>query len=253
MISELQKCPASLRSAIRELHNSSDRESRQQFLAEGPRVCLDMMRSGIVCLDLVIRDDADTVSIEAATMAISLGARVYRCGERDMQSMSTTPSPQSILMIAEFLPVAPLGPRVLVLDGVSDPGNVGTIIRSAVWFGLTDVLLTNTCADVYNSKVVRSTAGSLARVNIVRKQTVEQLMQNISNRHLIVSTARGGENPSVLHGQTEYCIVIGSEAHGVSEEIERVASQKITIPGAERTESLNAAVAAGVLMYETRL
>lgn len=166
--------------------------------------------------------------------------------------MADAAAPQDILLVAPFFDEVPLGPRVVILDAVSDPGNVGTIIRSAVWFGCTDVVLGEGCADLYNPKVVRSTAGALARINVLRKRSIVDVVPELGQRPIIAATARGGAEPTALHDMSTWAMLIGSEAHGLHEDISALATMTITVPGGHGAESLNAAVAASILLYEAR-
>ncbi|MBK6761196.1 MAG: RNA methyltransferase [Ignavibacteria bacterium] len=246
------RCPHNLRNAIRELQRSSEREKTQQFLAEGPHACGDLLSAGIDPKTVVLRDDASEECRAIAEAFERRGANVYGSGSKDMGLMADAAAPQDILLVAPFFTEAPLGERVVILDAVSDPGNVGTIIRSAVWFGCTDTILGEGCADLYNPKVVRSTAGALARINVLRKRTIVDMIPELGQRPIIAASARGGAEPAVLRDMSTWALLIGSEAHGLHDDINALATMSITIPGGHGTESLNAAVAASILLYEAR-
>lgn len=253
MMNEIRpRCPHNLRNAIRELQRSSEREKTQQFLAEGPHACADLLSAGIDPIAVVLRDGASDECSAIAEAFERRGTKVYGSGSKDMGLMADAAAPQDILLVAPFFTERPLGERVVILDAVSDPGNVGTIIRSATWFGCTDVVLGEGCADLYNPKVVRSTAGALARINVLRKRTISDLLSELGQRPIIAATARGGAEPDVLREMSTWAMLIGSEAHGLHEDISSRATLSITIPGGHGTESLNAAVAASILLYEAR-
>ncbi|HCN05374.1 MAG TPA: RNA methyltransferase [Bacteroidetes bacterium] len=159
--------------------------------------------------------------------------------------MTDTATPQDIVALARIPERRQPGARLLVLDGLSDPGNVGTIIRTAAWFGVSDIVLHGHGVDPYAPKVVRSAAGALFRSNII-----EELDVMFDGRPILVSEPFGGAPPSQIADLPSWALVIGSEAHGVSDILRKRATQSVTIPGGHGTESLNAAIAASILLYE---
>ena len=141
---------------------------------------------------------------------------------------------------------SPLAKISLALDQVQDPGNLGTIIRIADWFGVEGIICSPHCADMYNSKVVQATMGSLGRVTILYSNLAEWLQQykNIP----VYATALNGKNVQTIKGTKEAILVMGNESKGISEEVMQLATQKITIPKIGAAESLNAAVATGIIL-----
>ncbi len=134
----------------------------------------------------------------------------------------------------------------LVLDGIRDPGNLGTIIRIADWFAIENILCTPDCAELYNPKVVQSTAGSMLRVNVIYDEP-----SNIIHRHQhipVIAATLGGTDLYKSNPVTEGFLVIGNESAGIRTELLDLSKQKITIPRKGGAESLNAAVAAGIIL-----
>lgn len=252
MIDTLERCSHNLRNDVRALHTSREREDRRQFLAEGPHAVSELMRGGIDPVLLVVADDADEHSRNVLADALERDILAVACGRKDLGLMSTTQAPQAILAVFDFLEESPsLGRRIVALDGVADPGNVGTIIRSAAWFGCTDVLLGSGCADVYNPKVVRSTAGSIAHVNVRRHCDLSAELRRIKDRPIMAAVVDGGEPSYSVGGCRDFALVVGSEAHGVSSSVLETVTQRISIPSAHGGgESLNASVATAILLYE---
>lgn len=252
MINTLERCSHNLRNDVRALHTAKEREDRRQFLAEGPHAVSELMHAGIDPVLLVITDDADAHSVQVLSDARERGLHAVACGNKDMGLMCTTQAPQGLLAVFDMLEESPtLGRRILALDGVSDPGNVGTIIRSAAWFGCTDVLLGSGCADVYNPKVVRSTAGSIAHVHIRRHCELVSELKRIKDRPIIAAVVDGGEPSYTVGGLDDFVVVVGSEAHGVSSAVLATVTKRLTIPTAHGGgESLNASVATAILLYE---
>lgn len=144
------------------------------------------------------------------------------------------------------------GALLLLLEDIRDPGNMGTIIRTAEGAGVTGILLSPSCVDIYNPKVVRSTMGSIFRVPICISGDFYSDLTNISNMGIRVYAAHlSGKPYDTDGGFTERCaILIGNEANGLTDRAISLADALITIPMAGRVESLNAAVAAAILMYE---
>ncbi len=142
------------------------------------------------------------------------------------------------------------GKILLVLDGISDPGNLGTIIRTADWFGIVNVLCSTDCVELYNPKVVQATMGSLFRVNVFYDDLLEVIL-DFGKNIPVIGTMLDGENIYNLSLPDNAMIVIGSEAHGIRPEIQQMLTQQITIPSKNTgTESLNAAVATGIVCSE---
>ena len=133
----------------------------------------------------------------------------------------------------------------LVLDGIRDPGNLGTIIRIADWFGIHQIIASEDTADIYNTKVVQSSMGSLFRVNFWYKP-LETFLSEVSTN--ILGAVMNGNNIHAQQKVTEGLIVIGNEANGIRENILPHLTHNITIPKKGHAESLNAAVAAGIIL-----
>ena len=140
---------------------------------------------------------------------------------------------------------------IVVLDGIQDPGNLGTILRTVDSVGLLQIILSEKTADPYNPKVVRSTMGAIYRVNIVRSNNVIETLKNMKKHKYEITATSLNTNKSIYDiDYSKKVIVIGNEANGVSNEVMNLADIKVKIPMLGKTESLNAAVATGVILYE---
>ncbi|HBC84616.1 MAG TPA: hypothetical protein DCZ30_04150, partial [Clostridiales bacterium] len=140
---------------------------------------------------------------------------------------------------------------IVVLDGLQDPGNLGTILRTIDSANLKQVIVSKDTADAYNPKVVRSTMGAIFRVNIIEsKNLVESLQDLKENGYETVVTSLDTKNSVYDIEYTKKVIVIGNEANGVSKEVQELADYKVKIPMLGKTESLNASVATGIMIYE---
>lgn len=171
-----------------------------------------------------------------------------------MKAMSDTVNPQGILCVMRRFNYSPDDiinkKKLLLLSDLQDPGNAGTIIRSAEGAGMDAVIFSNGSVDVYNPKTIRSTMGSIYRVPFIYLD-LEFVIAELKKRKLPVYTT---DMTGVSYREAEYndgfAIIIGNEANGVSKNISELADEKITIPMSGRVESLNASIAASLLMYE---
>jgi TrmH family RNA methyltransferase len=134
----------------------------------------------------------------------------------------------------------------LMLDSIQDPGNLGTIIRIADWFGIGSIICSNHCADIYNPKVVQSTMGSLGRVGIVYTDLLDWIHHHPEVK--LFATSLGGKNLYSFNKISSGVIVIGNESKGVQDEILGLAYEQVTIPKYGQAESLNVAVATGIVL-----
>ena len=140
---------------------------------------------------------------------------------------------------------------IVVLDGIQDPGNLGTILRTVDSVGLSQIVLSKTSVDAYNPKVVRSTMGAIFRVKIIESENLVETLKNMKkHKFKIVATSLGGDENIYQMDYNKKVIVIGNESKGVSKAILDVSDAKTKIPMLGKTESLNASIATGVILYE---
>ena len=243
-----------LRTTVRDLQRAANRDEARQFIVEGVRACEALSATTLLPDLIVVRHDADIrASRVAASMALQ-GVEVVTASTRDMELMCDAVTPQDLLAVVPFPAERPLGDRVVMLDGVRDPGNAGTIVRTAAWFGFSDVVFLDGCVDPFHTKVIRSTVGSLAHVNIIRDATVEAIRTAWNDRGAVIaSVVSGGASPDAVHTSgSAVMVLVGGEADGLSDQAMAMATQRVTIPGNSDVESLNAAIAAAILCYAFR-
>ena len=176
------------------------------------------------------------------------GYKVEVVSEEVFDSISEEKTPQGVLAVVykgENKLVSPKG-SCLLLDGVSDPNNVGAIIRTAVASGYSDIYLTNACADAYSQKSVRCSMSGVFRANIMRAE-IEQIL-SVINLPIVVADM-DGQNVFDLSLDKPCCLVIGNEGNGVSDFVKNKADLTVKIPMENGMESLNASVSAGILMF----
>ncbi len=176
--------------------------------------------------------------------------------------ISDTVSPQGILCVIEqkkydlkdFVSSKDKKQRFVVLDRLQDPGNLGTIIRTAEAAGITAVIAGNDTADIYNPKVIRSTMGSVYRVPVIIADNLEEQINILKHNGIRTYAAHlhGKKNYDEIHYGDKTAVFIGNESKGISDEISAMADELVKIPMSGQAESLNAAIAAAVLMYAMR-
>jgi RNA methyltransferase, TrmH family len=239
------------------LYKKSDRHAAGLFLAEGPAVVhMALENSQQQVQEIFAREDL-------ISQFEDLDVPVTLCTEEAMQALSSTASPQGVIALCGMATIDAQSilaqPRpVIIVDSISDPGNMGTIIRTADAAGAAGVLLFGNCVDVYNEKVVRSSAGSIFRVPIAGIGSIEEIPETRS----ILALAGDAdmnilEAVEVLGGESALTWVVGSEAHGVGplwgSALSPISGERrvthVSIPMSEGVESLNAAVAASICLY----
>ncbi len=239
----------SLCTHLRKLGTSASyRRQNGEFLCDSPKLLEEALLHG---------GDLHTVVFTegVALPVIHAGVRLVQVPADLMKSVSPSQTPQGVLSVCgmpqQTLPDKLNGKRYMVLDGVQDPGNVGTILRTADAFGADGLLLVNACADLYNPKTVRATMGAVFRCP-VWTCTVEQLRALLDTSGLPMYGAALRKDTVDARGvdYTRCAIAVGSEGKGLSAEMLDACDQTILIPMREHCESLNAAIAASVLLWE---
>ena len=243
---------------LRSLRTRKGREETGLFLVEGVRLCSELIPAKArVEIVLVAEGQTSGALGEQAAQLASAGAEIIQAPLRDFERVSDTVNSQGILAAARWDDLSPealrfpdAGAVVLALDGVSDPGNAGTVIRTAAWFGVSAVLLGQGCADLLNPKAVRATMGGIFQLPICRDVKLAEELSRLkrSGFHVTAATMDGSPDWSGWAKNPRSALILGSEAHGVSEELCRLADRRITIPRRGAGESLNVAVSAGILL-----
>lgn len=178
--------------------------------------------------------------------------RLEVVNEIQMSQMSGQGTPPGILAIAQIPPKKALQDEriVLALDGISNPGNMGTIIRTAEWFGIKQIVCSEDCVEVWNPKVIQATMGSIFRMSVASIDLVHYLEEERQHGKAIYGALLNGENLFKKSAWKDGVIVIGSESHGIRSNIMPLVTHPITIPRAPGsvTESLNASIATGIIL-----
>ena len=168
-----------------------------------------------------------------------------------MTAMSTTETPPGVLATVAIDPL-PLPPRpsfMLILDSITNPGNLGTMLRTAAAAGVDAVLLTSGCVDIYNPKVVRGSMGALLRLPVHQLEW-DDMARAVDRMRIWVAEAGGSRAYTAVDWRQPSALIVGNEAHGAGDDAYTLADGSVSIPMSVETESLNAAIAAGIILFE---
>ncbi len=241
---------------IKKLKEKKYRDQEHKFLVEGIKMVKEALEEKEQIDKIVVCEDCinDNTIDQELLYEIAKQDCIY-VTEKVFQSITEVTNPQGILAVLKKEngeeQISYNEDIIVVLDGIQDPGNLGTILRTIDSIGLTQVILSEKTADPYNPKVVRSTMGAIYRVNMIRSQNIIETLKNIKrHQYEIVATSLQTEKSIYDINYEKKVIVVGNEANGVSKEILELANQKVKIPMPGKAESLNVAVATGIILYE---
>lgn len=242
---------------VKKLKEKKYREEYGEFLVEGIKMIEEAISENAVIKYIVVCDDCKTQSSIPSDLLYEIAK--YNCiyaSEKVFNSMTDVTNPQGILAVIEKpanreTEIDFKDDLFLVLDNIQDPGNMGTILRTADSINLKQILVSKGTADQYNPKVVRSTMGAIFRVRVIECEDLCKTLKELKKHKIEVYATDLKTDKSIYDvNYKRKAIVIGNEANGVSTEILNLADTKIKIPMSGKTESLNAAVATGVILYE---
>ena len=225
------------------------RRKERKIVLEGLRLVRDAIEQGI--RPAFVMYEARTVDYDLLAKLQALDVPLVEISEEVLVHLSDTQQPQGILAVFPMpVPELPRGrKRALILDNVRDPGNMGTILRTAAAAGVNVVMLSPGCVDPYNPKVLRGGMGAHFRVPVIEGQwhEIEGYCEGMA---VYVMTGDGTARYDQVDWRGDYAIIVGSEAHGAGSRALSLATKQVYIPMAAATESLNAAVAAAVVLFE---
>lgn len=241
--------------AVRALVRSKkDRQEASAFMMEGVRA-LSALVDGAALPQYRLKEiwvSEVGRAVLSAPQTAETAVPTYEIPHEIMEQLSDCRTSQGILGVVEYAPellvINPERGNYLLLDGVSDPGNLGTLIRSAVAFGFDGIFLHGDCVEVFNPKTVRATMGALPFCRYWEVGTEIFKTLKDTGYDLISTVVQGGENLHEMKFGPKNVLVIGSEAHGVSEAVQKRANRRLSIPMSRHVESLNAGVAGSVCM-----
>ncbi|MDO5298886.1 MAG: RNA methyltransferase [Clostridia bacterium] len=238
--------------ALRELQRPRARRESGLFIVEGVKMVREALALSL-CRTLIVEAGRDAEHDLMARQAEDAGCEVLLVTPAIMQAVCEARTPQGIACTVAIRPGPETldGRLIVALDGVQDPGNVGTILRTADAAGFDGALLGSGCADLYGAKTLRSTMGSVFRVPVRRTDALARELERMKAcGYAVIATELGGEDFYANCPHERAVLVIGSEGHGVSREVRAAATHHLALPMRGGAESLNAAVAAGIMIYE---
>ena len=229
---------------IKELVRLKEKKYRDQtgtFLVETKHLVLEAYKAGLI-KELILEQN-EIFPLDVTTLYVS---------REILKKLSTVESPSKVMAVVNKKDVEEqYGEKILILDRIQDPGNLGTIIRSAVAFNINTIVCSPDTVDVYNPKVVRASQGMMFHIPILVKNT-EKLIQELKEQdYKIVGTkVTNGHDVRGASIYSHFALVIGNEGQGISKNIEELCDEYLYIKMNENCESLNASVAASILLYE---
>jgi TrmH family RNA methyltransferase len=236
---------------IQSLSHKKFRDEENAFIAEGPKVVSELLASEKF-KSISICAEKEWLLEHQALLYKTPSENVFEIDEHWLQRISLLKTPNKVLAVFNKMDIpaeADFQHKItLMLDDIQDPGNLGTLIRIADWFNIENIICSENSVDSYNSKVVQSTMGSLARVHVYYTDLAGFIEKN--NKISLFAAALAGASLYEIGKINEGFILIGNESKGIHEDILKLASQKITIPRYGHAESLNAAVACGIILAE---
>lgn len=231
---------------IQSLGHKKLRDEEGLFLAEGPKVVKELINEVPAFIQSVYCVEDWLPETRNLPGQVELNV----IPGTELQRISQLTTPNKVLAVVRKLDPGSIQAKnkiTLALDTIQDPGNMGTIIRTADWFGINQVICSPDSADIYNPKVIQSTMGSIARVKVLYADLEEWIRgQNV----IKYAAALDGTDVNVVRNIKEGILIIGNESQGIHPDLLQLADKKITITKAGHAESLNAAVAAGIIMAQ---
>ncbi len=214
------------------LHQKKHRDKTGLFLVEGFHLYEEALKSGNI----------ETIFTTDESIA---GDNVVTVTQQVLEKLTQTKNPQPILTICKKIYNRELSDKILILEEVQDPGNLGTLMRSALAFGFNTIVLDNT-VDIYNDKVLRSTQGAIFNISIIESNTLDFMENN--RDYVYYGTEMFGTDLLTISKQNKVAIILGNEGSGLSKKVLEKTTQNITIKMQE-TESLNVGVAGSIIMH----
>ena len=227
------------------------RDELGEFLVEGPKTVSELLESGWEVRNIVCTEDFYD---EKQVLINASGAEISIANNKELNKASNLSTPNRVLAIATYPTYYSDGSIlkkhfILALDQIQDPGNLGTIVRTADWFGVSQIVCSDDSADIFNPKVIQSTMGSFLRVRVGYTSLPGFISEN--DDYLVLGAFQEGESVYDFEEKKKKILVVGNESQGITREVGSMIERRLTVPSPlGKTESLNAAVAASLIMSE---
>tara|TARA_Y100000994_G_scaffold206211_1_gene178245 strand:- start:441 stop:1190 length:750 start_codon:yes stop_codon:yes gene_type:complete len=234
---------------LRSLSQKKYRIQSQKFLVEGKRIVKELIQSSALIDQIYVSED---FIVKNADFILFDSNITYEIIPNDVISkIKTTDSSQEVFAISfinNSLDIQIQTP-ILVLDDISDPGNLGTLLRSASWYGINNVLVSSKSVDIYNPKVVRSAMGAHFHITNLHQLSEEKIRSILNDESInIIAATLNGSSHKNFDPSNDWALILGNEAHGVTESMLNIANDQVSIPKLGNMESLNVGVAGSVLI-----
>ena len=223
------------------LNQKKYRDESDLFLIETKHLVLEAYKEGIV-KELILEQD-EIFPLDVPTTYVT---------KQILKKLANTDNPSNVMAVVEKIKEKDdIGEKILILDHIQDPGNLGTIIRSAVAFNIDTIVLSKDTVDLYNPKVVRSNQGMMFHINIISRDPIKFINDLKKKDYKIIGTkVTNGKDVKDAKIYSHFALVIGNEGQGISNDIDNLCDEYLYIKMNENCESLNAGVAASILLYE---
>ena len=223
---------------IKKLNKKKYRDQENLYLVEGDHLVIEAYKSGV--LDTLIVTEGVDYKDYPNTMVVS---------PKVMKFISELDTPKKVMGICKKKNNEVIGSKVIVLDNVQDPGNLGTIIRSSVAFNFDTILISEDTVDPYNSKVIRACQGMNMKTNIIQGDLTKYLKE-LKDYKIYATSVTNGKDVKNIDANNKLCVVMGNEGNGVRPEIKEQCTKNLYIEMNRNVESLNVGIAASILLYE---
>lgn len=220
------------------LHQQSFREEEQKFLVEGEHLLEMALKANAVLEVYTVKERED----------LPKSINQYLVNEEILRKIAFTMNPQGVVAVCKMQAEAPIkSDKVLFLDDVSDPGNLGTIFRTALAFGYKDILLTKNCCSAYNEKTIQASQGAIFAINFHKIFDIKNLQKN--GYQIITTEIKGSVSLDSVKPNEKHILILGNESRGVSQELLEISDIRVRI-NIKEIESLNVAIAGGIVMHQ---
>jgi len=232
---------------IASLHKKKYRDEYNEYIIEGIKSVKEALQNNVEITHIIASDFNES---------LNTNLEIINVPSHIMEKISETKTPQGLLAVAKITnsQLPDNAKRVLILDNLQDPGNLGTIIRTADATAFDAIIISKNSVDLYSPKVVRSTMGSLFHLPIITNANLEEELTNLKEKGFTIYMSLLDDDSKKLFEEnlaSPLAIVIGNEGNGISKELIQFGDIKLKIPMLGKAESLNASIAASILMYET--
>lgn len=225
---------------FKKLQSKKYRDKKGLFFVEGEHLVLEAYKTG--CLETLILEDETIFPLNIDTIYVTNNVLHY---------LSELETPQPVMGICKKKNSDIIAGNVMILDSIQDPGNLGTIIRSAVAFNLGLLIISKDSVDPYNSKVIRASQGLIFHSNFIISDLIPKInLLKEKGYHILGTKVTHGNNSKSIEKKCKFAIIMGNEGNGMSEEVSNLCDSYVHIDMNEKCESLNVGVAASILLYE---